>query len=100
MITIATISQESRRSVRAWAVLAPLIPLRALDGKMCNEGTQEGKKAERSHEDEGNQEHNASISFLCIATRNNRVYQEHQQRPIDDASQDNESQNDAGAHHL
>ena len=62
MITIATISQESRRSVRAWAVLAPLIPLRALDGKMCNEGTQEGKKAERSHEDEGNQEHNASIS--------------------------------------
>ena len=63
MITIATISQESRRSVRAWAVLAPLIPLRALDGEMRNEGTQEGKKAERSHEDEAQQEHKASISF-------------------------------------
>ena len=63
MITIATISQESRRSVRAWAVLAPLIPLHALDGEMRNEGAQEGKKAERSHEDEDTQEEKVKRNF-------------------------------------
>ncbi len=54
---------------------------------MCNEGTQEDKKAERSHEDEDTQEEKFNRSFGCIATRNNKVYQECQQRQINDASQ-------------
>jgi hypothetical protein len=50
-------------TARASTVLVPPIPLRTLDSEMRNEGTQEGKKAERNHEDEDTQEEKFNRSF-------------------------------------